>query len=82
MADAISALGIRVTPSVANFVLLEFNNELTATEADAFLSARGFILRAMRAYRLPNCLRLTVGSEAANRGVVGALAEFMRAERD
>jgi histidinol-phosphate aminotransferase len=82
LADAISALGIRVTPSVANFLLLEFNNESTATKADAFLSARGFILRAMRAYRLPNCLRLTVGSEAANRGVVGALAEFVRAERD
>jgi histidinol-phosphate aminotransferase len=82
LTDSISAIGIEVTPSVANFILLEFNNQSTATRADAFLSARGFILRAMQAYKLPNCLRLTVGSEVANRGVVDALAEFMRAERD
>ena len=45
--------------------------------ADAFLTARGFILRAVGAYGLPDCLRLTVGGEEANRGVVAALAEFM-----
>ena len=50
-----------------------------AAEADAFLSARGFILRAVSAYGLPECLRLTVGSEEANRGVVEALAEFVQA---
>ena len=49
-------------------------------EADAFLSARGFILRAVGAYGLPDCLRLTVGGEEANRGVVAALTEFMRGE--
>jgi histidinol-phosphate/aromatic aminotransferase/cobyric acid decarboxylase-like protein len=27
---------------------------------------------------LPNALRLTVGSEEANRGVIAALIEFMR----
>jgi histidinol-phosphate aminotransferase len=84
LAESISALGIEVTPSVANFLLLEFNDAATgrsAASADVFLSAHGFILRAMGAYRLPNCLRLTVGREEANRGVVAALAEFMRAGR-
>jgi histidinol-phosphate aminotransferase len=84
LADSISSLGIEVTPSVANFLLLGFNAAAgrSAASADVFLSAHGFILRAMRAYGLPNCLRLTVGDEEANRGVVAALAEFMRAERD
>lgn len=84
LADAISSLGIEVTPSVANFLLLGFSGKSnrSAAGADAFLRARGFILRGMRAYGLPDCLRLTVGSEEANRGVVAALAEFMRAERD
>ena len=50
----------------------------SAAEADAYLSARGFILRAMGAYGLPDCLRLTVGTEEANHGVVEALAGFMR----
>ncbi len=84
LANSISAFGIEVTPSVANFLLLGFSDDIgpTAASADAFLCARGYILRAMGAYKLPNCLRLTVGNEEANRGVVGALAEFMRTERD
>lgn len=81
---AISSLGIEVTPSVGNFLLLDFGGQAgrSAVDADAFLRARGFILRGMRAYGLPECLRLTVGDEEANRGVVAVLAEFMRAERD
>ncbi|HTR13848.1 MAG TPA: histidinol-phosphate transaminase [Roseiarcus sp.] len=76
--EAILDLGIGVTPSVANFLLLDFDEtETTAEEADRFLSSRGFILRAMRAYGLPNCLRMTVGDEEASRGVVAALTEFM-----
>ncbi len=72
-------LGIKVTPSVANFLLLHFPETpgKTAAEADALLTSRGLILRAVRAYKLPNCLRMTVGSEEANRLVVKTLAEFM-----
>lgn len=76
--EAARDLGIGVTPSVANFLLLDFDETgTTAAEADAFLSSRGYILRAMNAYGLPSCLRLTVGDEEANRGVVAALTEFM-----
>jgi histidinol-phosphate aminotransferase len=84
LAAAISELGIEVTPSVGNFLLLTFPKESgrSAAEADAFLSARGFILRAVAAYGLPESLRLTVGSEEANKGVVAALAEFMRGKGD
>jgi histidinol-phosphate aminotransferase len=75
----IGELGLRVTPSVANFVLIHFPTTpgRTAAEADAFLTRRGLILRQVKAYHLPNCLRMTVGSEEANRLVVAALAEFM-----
>ena len=84
LAEAICALGIAVTPSVGNFLLLEFNERAgrSATDADNFLRAHGYVLRPVSAYRLPNCLRLTVGDEEANRGVVAALAEFVQAGRD
>jgi histidinol-phosphate aminotransferase len=39
--------------------------------------ARGIILRGCASYDLPQCLRLTVGSEEANRAAVEALAAFM-----
>ena len=78
----ISALGIAVTPSVGNFVLLRFPSATgrTAADADAFLSARGLVLRAVRAYGLADCLRMTVGGEEANRAVVAALKVFMKGE--
>jgi histidinol-phosphate aminotransferase len=75
----IENLGVEVTPSVGNFLLLHFPEKEghTAKAADAFLTARGFVLRAVGAYGLPQCLRMTIGSEEANRGVVAALADFM-----
>jgi histidinol-phosphate aminotransferase len=79
LSDEIGKLGLEVTPSVANFVLIHFpaTNGRTAKDADAFLTARGLILRQVGAYKLPNALRMSVGTEEANRLVVAALAEFL-----
>jgi len=75
----IHKLGLKVTPSVANFVLIHFPNETgrTAAEADAFLTRRGLVLRALNNYRLPHALRMTIGTEEANRLVVEGLRDFM-----
>jgi histidinol-phosphate aminotransferase len=81
LTEEIGKLGLEVTPSVANFVLIHFPAEpgRTAKAADAFLTRRGLILRRLEPYHLPDALRLTVGSEEANRLVVEALAQFMGA---
>jgi histidinol-phosphate aminotransferase len=77
--EHIGRTGLRVDDSVANFVLIHFSPDgpHTAKAADAFLSARGLILRGVANYNLPHCLRLTIGSEDANRRVAAAFAEFM-----
>ncbi len=79
LTQEIGKLGLEVTPSVANVVLIHFPGAdgRTAKDADRFLTARGLILRAVGAYKLPGALRMTVGSAEANRLVVEALAEFM-----
>jgi histidinol-phosphate aminotransferase len=78
--EEIARLGLKVTPSVGNFVLIHFpeTNGKTAAEADEFLTARGIILRRVAGYGLPNCLRMTIGTEEANGLVVAALKDFMR----
>jgi histidinol-phosphate aminotransferase len=78
LAQEIGKLGLTATPSVANFVLVHFPIDAgrTAAEADAFLCARGLILRRLEAFRLPNALRLSVGTEAANHRVIAALSTF------
>jgi histidinol-phosphate aminotransferase len=79
LTEEVGKLGLEVTPSAANFVLIHFPTAKgkTAADADAFLTARGLILRRVAAYKLPNALRMTVGSEEANRLAVKALAEFL-----
>ena len=80
LADEISGLGIKITPSVGNFLLLHFENEVEARAVDRFLLSRGLILRPVGAYHLPHCLRLTVGTEEANRLVVAALKDYLNQE--
>jgi histidinol-phosphate aminotransferase len=79
LTDEIGKLGLPVTPSAANFVLIHFpeTKGRTAKDADAFLTKRGLILRQVSAYKLPNALRMSVGTEEANRLVVQALKDFV-----
>jgi histidinol-phosphate aminotransferase len=73
----IGKLGLKVTPSVANFVLIHFADAKTAADCNAFLMKRGLILRQVGAYKLPAALRMSVGTEEANRLVVKALADYL-----
>jgi len=79
LTNEIGKLGLQVTPSVANFVLIHFPaiKGRTAKEADAFLTARGLVLRQVGAYHLPNALRMSIGTEEANHLVVAALKDFL-----
>jgi histidinol-phosphate aminotransferase len=75
----IGRLGLTVTPSVANFVLIHFPDIAgrRAVEADAFLLKQGIVLRRLEAYGLPDALRMTVGSAEANEATVKALTDFL-----
>ncbi len=76
----VEKLGIEVTPSIGNFVLMHFpaTKGKDVASADEHLKKQGIILRRVAAYGLPNCLRMTIGTEDDNRRVVAALAEFMK----
>jgi histidinol-phosphate aminotransferase len=79
LTEEIGKLGLKVTSSVANFILIHFpeSKGRTARDADAFLTARGLMLRQVAAYKLPHALRMSVGTEEANKLVVAALKEFL-----
>lgn len=79
LTEEIGKLGLEVTPSIANFLLIHFSDSKgrTAKDADIFLTKRGLILRQVGVYKLPNALRMSVGTEEANRLVAQALKEFL-----
>jgi histidinol-phosphate aminotransferase len=79
LTEELTKLGLTVTSSVANFILIHFPLEKgkTSADADAFLTKRGLVLRALHNYGLPHALRMTIGTEEANRLVIEGLRDFM-----
>lgn len=75
----LEALGLAVTPAVANFVLVHFGTGRKGSDAAwSFLQSRGILTRRMGAYGLPEHVRITVGLEEEMRAVVAALADFLK----
>jgi histidinol-phosphate aminotransferase len=80
LAAGIEKLGLKVTPSVANFLLVHFPKDAkrAAPAADAFLKSRAIIVRRVDAYGLPEALRITIGTGPDNEAVLAALSDFMQ----
>jgi len=78
LAGEVEKLGLEVTPSVANFLLIHFPKEAArgAVACDEHLKSRGIIVRRVAGYGLPDALRVTIGTEDENRKVAAALQEF------
>jgi histidinol-phosphate aminotransferase len=67
----LSALGVKVTPSVTNFLLIDTGRDCD----DDFnrLLHEGVIVRPMRVYGFPTSLRVTVGTHTDNETFLAAL---------
>jgi histidinol-phosphate aminotransferase len=62
LAERLTKLGFTVHPSVANFLLVSFKPH-DAEQVRLFLKSKGVLVRQMGSYGLPDCLRITVGTE-------------------
>jgi histidinol-phosphate aminotransferase len=76
---ALRGLGLDVMDSVGNFVIAEFpaTPGKTAAEALAYMKARGVTLRGLGGYRMPNHLRISVGTVAGNDAAIAGLKDFL-----
>ena len=79
LTQEIETLGLKVTPSVGNFILVDFPKTagLTAKEADDYLANHGLIVRAVNVYGFPDSLRISIGTERANRKLVEVIGAFL-----
>ena len=74
--DGLSALGLHVLPSAANFVLVDFGAD-AAPINEALLRA-GVIVRPVANYGLPTHLRITVGTQEQNARLLVALERILK----
>jgi histidinol-phosphate aminotransferase len=63
LAARLTQAGLKVYPSAANFLLVDFASAERAVAADQFLRGRGIIVRNVKSYGLPECLRITIGTD-------------------
>ena len=77
-AEAFSGMGLKVYPSQANFLLLEFPEGCgTALGAWSFLRGCGIAVRRFTAPAYNACLRITIGFEGDLRAAEAAMAEYL-----
>lgn len=76
LAAELARVGVPSDPSHANFILAQFASAAEADACDAFLKSRGLIVRRVAGYKLPQCLRMTVGDERSCRALADAVAAF------
>lgn len=72
--DAFDARDLEYVPSVANFILVKVG------DGDAVFQAmleKGVIIRAMRGYKLPQWIRISVGTQTENERCIEVLDEVL-----
>ena len=85
-ASELRNLGLTVINSVGNFLLVKFdgpgadahgNGGRGAEAADSYLKTRGIIVRRVAGYGLPDCLRISIGTEEEMRTLVRNMSDFL-----
>lgn len=71
-------LGLKVYPSVGNFLLVSFETQEKADAARLFLNERNIFIRQMGAYGLAECLRITIGTDEEMELVISAIQDYLK----
>jgi histidinol-phosphate aminotransferase len=80
LSEALAEVGVPSDVSYTNFILARFQSPDEADACDAYLKQNGLIVRRVAGYKLPDCLRITVGDEASCRRIVHAIRGFKEAK--
>lgn len=71
--------GLRAIPSAGNFILVLFEGAISAEQANLALMEAGYVVRWLPGQGLGNGLRITIGSEEENKGLMEALRGILSA---
>jgi histidinol-phosphate aminotransferase len=79
LTEALTRLGLKVVPSEANFVMVELESVEQAGRFTQDLLGQGIIVRPLGAFGLPNCVRISTGTDEANQCCAEAMERTMAA---
>jgi histidinol-phosphate aminotransferase len=67
LSEGLRELGLPLAPSEANFVMIDMGSEGEAMRMFEELLSQGVVVRPLKAFGLPNCLRISTGTDEDNR---------------
>ncbi len=73
LAAGLSGLGLQYVPTDANFFLVPLSNESVVNELYSKLLRLGVIIRPLKAFGLPHCIRITIGTQTENERLLETL---------
>jgi len=76
--NAIKSLGLKVVPSKANFHMVVMKTEEEVNKIFIELLKKGVIVRPLKSFGLPHCLRITVGTKEQNEIMIDKLKEVIK----
>ena len=79
--DALREMGLNAVPSEANFVMVVFANSDQAARVVEDLLTQGVIVRPLQAFGLPQCIRISTGTDEDNERCVAAMQKAVLAAR-
>ena len=74
LTEQLRQLGYTVVPSEANFLMIVLPGEEQATMLTNDLLSQGIIIRPLKSFGLPNCVRISTGTDQDNQRCVDAIA--------
>lgn len=77
LTNELRAMGLKVTDSVCNFIMLHFESREQMKDCDAHLKENSIMVGTLGAYGLEQTLRITVGTDEENKAFIGAMKDFM-----
>lgn len=75
LTEALAALGFKVYPSQANFIMVDFGEKAEFLYKELF--KKGILVRPLKAYGFPNALRISIGLPEENKLLIENLKDLL-----
>ena len=81
LSSSFKEMGLKVVRSEANFVMVEFADGLQAARVVEDLLTQGVIVRPLKSFGLPQCIRISTGSDEDNQRCLAAMQKAVMAAK-
>lgn len=76
LSESLREIGMTVVPSDANFLMVVLSSEEHAMRMSRDLMAQGIIIRPLKSFGLPQCIRISTGTDEENHRCVDAIQKL------